>query len=64
MNAKLGRVADAAERPLARVAAVTRADDGRSRRIALAGAALLLLSLSSLGLLVTARAGARLRPGG
>jgi hypothetical protein len=46
-----------------RSAAVARParDADRSRRLALAGGALLVLSLSSLGLLVVARAGGRQR---
>jgi hypothetical protein len=49
--------------PSAAVAGTPR-DDDRARRLALAGGALLVLSLASFGLLVVARAGGRLRARG
>jgi hypothetical protein len=46
------------------VARVAARDPDRSRRLALAGAALLLLSMASLGLLLVARADGRRRAWG
>jgi hypothetical protein len=62
-SAAAGR--SAVERRAVNAADVARRDDAdRSRRLALAGAALLVLSLASLGLLAFARAGGWLRAWG